>query len=203
MSPTRPLRTLVACLLAGLAVLAVTGCGTKGSAKNPVREGIAVDISGLKYNVFITRELNPTDAEDKAYYQGDEETPECVTALTLAKGDSTKAPGCPTNLYGVFIQVCNEHGGDPLAATIDGFKIVDSQGKEYRPLPLPKANLYAYQARTLTKGDCIPEAGSTAATAPIGGSILVFRLPVQTTENRPLELEVTSAGKSHRFELDL
>ena len=38
--------------------------------------------------------------------------------------------------------------------------------------------------------ECIPEAGSVAQLGPTAGSMLLFRLPLENTENRPLELEI-------------
>jgi hypothetical protein len=55
----------------------------------------------------------------------------------------------------------------------------------------------------LGKRECIPTKGSTADTAPIGGAVFVFRLPVQATENRPLELTVNTGDKVKQFQLDI
>jgi hypothetical protein len=200
MSRTTVTRTFLACLLLGVSVFAA-GCfgGEAGADKNPVSEGIAVRLDGLDYNVYMTRELNVTDPEDKAYYQGPVEDPLCApgSALTV----SERQQKCPTNLYGVFISVCNVYGGTHMAAS--KFEIEDSQGNTYEPLPLPQANLFAYRARPLAKKDCIPTKGSTADTAPIAGAVFVFRLPVQATENRPLEFRVDTGDKVKLFELDI
>src|SRR5688500_10009741 len=34
------------------------------------REGIAVDLDGIDYEIFITRQLNVQDPEDRQYYPG-------------------------------------------------------------------------------------------------------------------------------------
>jgi hypothetical protein len=99
------------------------------------------------------------------------------------------------------VAVCNVNGGSHLAAS--KWHIEDSQGNVYDPLPLARTNLFAYRPRTLTERQCIPTKGSTADTAPIGGAVFVFRLPVQATENRPLELELNTGDKIKRFELDI
>jgi hypothetical protein len=212
-------------LLAALAAVAVfAGCGKKGEDHEPVREGIAAPLGGLDYNVYITRQLNPRDVEDKAYYQGPEEVEECAQTGTGASLTPEERPQqCPTSLFGVFVQVCNEEtDGTPMAAreprvqkiaATDGeegelefggdFEIEDSRGNKFEPLVLPPSNVFAYRARPLEKGDCIPEAGSAAATAPTSGALLVFRLPVAATENRPLELSVSVGGETRKFELDI
>jgi hypothetical protein len=155
----RPKSVLVACAVA--AVLTAGGC------KNPrpdgaAREGLNVKVAGLDYNVFITRQLNLHDAEDRFR--------------------------------------------SPVTTQ---FRVEDNQGKTFRPLPLPIENQFAYHPRLLSKKACIPEPGSAAATGPIEGSMLLFKLPTTSLENRPLELfiEGTEAPgqptQTKRVELDI
>jgi hypothetical protein len=216
MTPRRVIRPLIAC---ALLALAVAGCGTKGEDKDPVREGIATNLAGLDYNVFITRQLNPKSVEDRDYFAGNETAPECLpqkpgseTPVQLTPEERPQK--CPTNLYGVFVQVCNETSdGAPTAARepteIKGrefagdFEIEDAQGNKFEPIALPATNVFAYRGRPLKKGDCIPASGSAASNAPTGGALLVFRLPVAATENRPLELSVSVGGATQKFELDI
>jgi hypothetical protein len=220
MTPGRLSTVLITC--AAAAVLA--GCGTKGEDHEPAREGIAAPLGGLDYNVFITRQLNPKDVEDRGYYTGPEESGECAGTGTGSSLTPEERPQrCPTSLFGVFIEVCNEEtDGAPVAAReprvqrgvgTDGaetegelggdFEIEDSQGNKFEPIALPPTNVFAYRARPLKKNDCIPASGSAAATAPTGGSMLLFRLPVAATENRPLELSVSVGGETRKFELDI
>jgi len=212
MTPGRLIRLVLAC---ALLALVAAGCGTKGEEKDPVREGIATDLAGLDYNVFITRQLNPKSVEDKDYFNGPEESEECAQKATPPQlTPEERVQRCPTNLYGVFIQVCNETSdGAPKAAreatSIEGrefagdFEIEDAQGNKFEPLPMPPTNVFAYRARPLRKGDCIPAAGSAAFSSPTAGALLVFRIPVAATENRPLELSVSVGGETQKFELDI
>lgn len=194
----RSSRALAACL-AGLALAGLgAGCGggqaTTGEAagqarsEEAVREGLFHDLAGLEYKVFITRQLNQSDPEDKAYFQGPEPPP-------------------GSTYYGVFIQVCN-HGEEPQRSA-RSFKIVDTQGNEFSPTPLPASNAFAYAPAVLAPDACIPDAASIAGQAPTGGALVLFELPLEATENRPLELEVTSgynaAGepRMQAFELDI
>jgi hypothetical protein len=62
----------------------------------------------------------------------------------------------------------------------------------------------AYEPGELDPEECIPEAGSLAQLGPEAASMLLFRLPLEITENRPLELEIEGEGDEHlTFELDI
>ncbi len=177
----RPL-TLLVCLAALAAIVAACGDEEPGVTE-PAREGLAVPLGGVDYNVFITRQLNPKIPADDAFYQGPE-------------------PGPDENLYGVFLQACNN--SEEAHETVDEFLIVDNQGNEFEPEELPEDNQWAYAPRELDPKECIPESGSVAQQGTTGGAMLLFRLPLQTTENRPLELEVEGEGDEKlTFELDI
>ena len=161
-------RLPIAALACVLAALALGGC--KSSRPEGVaREGLYEEVAGLDYNVFITRELNIRDAEDRDYYRGPEAPPGSA-------------------LYGVFVQVCNHGHGYKFPDT--KFVMEDNQGNRFEPQPLPDDNVFAYRPRRLSSGACIPEPGSAAATGPTGGALLLFKVPLTSLENRPLELKV-------------
>jgi hypothetical protein len=171
--------TLAACVLA----LGVTGCGDEEpGVDEPAREGLALELDGVDYNVFITRQLNPRVTPDMAYVT--EEAP----------------PG--EALYGVFIEACNN--SDEPRETVSEFVVHDNQENRFEPEELPEDNHFAYTPRTLNPQECIPEAGSVAQLGPTEGAMLLFQLPIQNTENRPLELEMEAPdGETLTFELDI
>jgi hypothetical protein len=190
MRPTRVTRTAV-CLLALASAAALTACGkhVEPGVDEPAREGLAIDVAGVAYNVFITRELNPKITPDQAYYNGE-------------------PPGKDRTLYGIFIQACNE--GTKTRMSTDDFLVEDNQGNEFEPIELEEENPFAYKPRTLAKGDCIPADGSVAQQGPTAGSMLLFEFPLENTENRPLELDIrgpydpaTGERESKQIELDL
>jgi hypothetical protein len=179
--PTKTIAAACALLLAG----GLAGCGDEEpGVDEPAREGLALELSGVDYNVFITRQLNPAIPPDNAYYKGP----------PVTKGQT---------LYGVFLQACNN--SDEAQRTASEFKILDNQGNEFEPAELPEENDFAYRATELNPKECIPQSGSVAQLGPTAGSMLLFRLPLAITENRPLELEVESpvAGEHLTFELDI
>jgi hypothetical protein len=184
-----PAKTVAACALIVAALFA--GCEKKemGTEEEPAREGLALDLGGIDYNVFITRELNPQVPPDNAYYKG-----------PLAKKGEA--------LYGVFLEACNT-GTEPLP-TASRFKVIDNQGNEFEPTPLPETNDFAYRPIRLDPDECQPEAGSVAQLGPTAASMLLFTIPISNTENRPLELEVEAPEgvpdaepKKLIFELDI
>ena len=176
MSPTRK---LLAALLAGSVLLA--GCGDPEEGE-PIREGLAHELEGLDYNVFITRQLNPSLPEDKVYYHG-------------------PSPPAGSALYGVFIEVCNR--SDEPHASVDHFVVKDTQGAEFEPVELPEDNDFAYRPELLQPEQCIPARGSVAQLGPTAGAMLLFALPLEATENRPLELEIGEGEHSIEVELDI
>lgn len=181
MQPRRA--TLVLCALALAAPLVLAACGEEHpGVDEPAREGLALELDGVDYNVFITRQLNPRVVPDQAYV-------------------SDEAPA-GESLYGVFIQVCN-HSDEPRQ-TVSEFVVLDNQDNRFEPEDLPADNAFAYSPRTLNPDECIPEAGSVAQLGPTAGSMLLFQLPLDTTENRPLELEIEADnGDTLTFELDI
>ena len=177
------------CIAAACAVVAVTAAGcSSGRPNGSGREGKPVTVAGLSYNVYITRELNLRDAEDHGYYAGPEARPGFA-------------------LYGLFLTVCNDGHGFRTPQT--AFTVEDNQGNRFHPLPVRRSNVFAYRPRRLSHAACIPDTGSPAFSAPSGGAVLVFKFPVVSLENRPLELLIQNrAGPSappqtKRVELDI
>jgi hypothetical protein len=163
----------------------------RGFSSDDIREGLAVPVDGVRYTVFITRQLNPRDPEDSQYYKGPEPKPGRV-------------------FYGVFIQACVPEEADGGRPTAREFEVEDTLGDKYHPKPLPEENVFAYRPQKLRPGVCIPNQASATAYSPTGGSMLLFDLPVAAAENRPLELSirgeydrVKNTRQTAKIELDI
>ena len=183
MSLRRPGSAAIVCVACALAAVAMTGCQKRSSAIG--REGQGIKVAGVTYNVYITRQLNPYDAEDSAY----------------TAGENADVPGY--YFYGVFLTACNENEHGPKLRPTTNFAIHDTQGDRFTPLALPKTNVFAYRPKPLAKKSCVPSVGSIAASGPTAGALLIFKVPVIAVENRPLRLEIQSQGQSHLIELDI
>jgi hypothetical protein len=172
----------------------LAGCGANPRENGASREGLPERVGGIDYNVYITRELNLHDVEDSGYYKGREAPPGFA-------------------LYGVFLTACNpaKAATSPNIPAASDFTVIDTQGNRFKPLPpVPPDSIFAYQPVPLKHRACIPKRGSLAASGPTNGALLVFKLPLRTLENRPLDLEIVSPPDPHtgdrdtgRIELDV
>jgi hypothetical protein len=175
--------------LAALAALAVAGCGNKvDTAIVGETEGIYVGVDGLTYQVQISRILNPASPEDRAYLRGLPET--------------EAEPAEDEVWFGIFLRVENE--GDEQREAAEDFIIHDTQETEYEPLELdPEANVFAYEAVPVGPGKLIPELDSPASDNTIQGSLLLFKMKVESLGNRPLEFEIESREGGDNAIVDL
>lgn len=180
-------RSLLLLLVAVLAT-ALSACGNKQDViTHGDTEGTYLDVGPMKYQVQISRLLNPTDREDREYLMG------------LPAGERLN-PG--EQWFAVFIRV--ENGSDKPQIAADQYAIRDTQGKIFRPIQMGPANVFAYRGGRVGPHQLIPVTGTAAAQGTIQGSLLLFKIPVKNFENRPLALEIqNSAVPGVRADVDL
>ena len=167
-------RRLATLMLVALAALTLGACGNKEKVTlHGSTEGIYIDVGDLKYQVQISRLLNPTDTEDRDYF------------VDLPAGQQL-APD--ENWFAVFIRVENDSGKAEPAT--DGYSIRDTQGNVYKPITMGPKNVFAYRPAVLQPKDILPLPSSAAAENTIQGSMLLFKIPVANFQNRPLVLEI-------------
>jgi hypothetical protein len=169
----------LALLAALLASGALAACGNHPDEHARVvradNEGIYLDIGKLKYQVQVSRQLNPDDVQDRSFLAG---VPAAERQLK------------PNEVwFGVFLRVQNETG-TALAPSGD-IKILDTQDTEYRPLTLDDTNLFAYRpTEAVPANDVVPLADTPGYDSPVRGSLVLFKLTLTALGNRPLELEI-------------
>jgi hypothetical protein len=175
-------------LLVAVASLALAACGNKEERTlHGDTEGTYIDVGPLKYQVQISRLLNPNDVEDKGY-------------LTDLPADQTLAPD--EQWFAVFMRV--ENTSDKAAPAATDYSIRDTEGKVFRPVTMGPKNVFAYRAATLQPKDILPLPGSPAGESTIQGAMLLFKIPVANFENRPLVLQIPSpSGGNETGTVDL
>jgi hypothetical protein len=181
-----PNRRLVLPLLAALAlavlVVGVSACGYSSDSKDVV-EGEPVELGDLQFNVTFSRYLNPNDNEDSAYLVGQPAPPE------------------GSNYFGVFFEVQNEsEEPQTLPSTL---KITDAANQTYDVIP--SESLYALDfGGEVEPQEQVPVLDSTPQQGPIEGSVAIFLLPSEASDNRPLTLHIPGAdGENAEVNLDL
>jgi hypothetical protein len=186
--------------LALLAVVAVFALGACGDSHTKVATGTYagesganapyLDVGPLSYEVQLSRELNPTNAEDAAYLQG------------LSVAERQLAPG--QEWFAVFVQVYNK-SSQPLSSASD-LTISDSQGNTYVPVVPSQINPFAYRAGTVAAKGQLPVADTTANSGPTQGALLLYKIQTVSLDNRPLELKIvdpTDSTQTATAELDV
>jgi hypothetical protein len=186
------LRALITAALGLVLATAVGACGNKHETVTTAdTEGIYIDVAGLTYQVQVSREINPRDIEDQGYLKG-------------------LPPGTPPlkgteSWFGVFVRVWNEESEPAIAA--QEFRVVDTQYQDgqpcepakgcYQPVALDtRINSFAYAPTQIDPKEQYPPPSSVAWEGVIGGSMLLFRIPYASYDNRPLELKLKSSASS-------
>jgi hypothetical protein len=191
------LRKLPPVLLACAALTALAGCGdshSKVSTGTYAGESGAnapyLDVGPLKYEIQLSRQLNPTNSEDQAYLQG------------LTPAQAKLEPG--QEWFAVFVQVYNTGSqAEPAAGTVS---ISDTQGNVYEPLQPNATNAFAYRGGTVPGKGQIPEPDTTPSSGPTQGALLLYKIQTQSLSNRPLEVKIANpqnASEKASAELDV
>lgn len=173
---------LLAALALGLIAVGVSACGYEHHEKDVV-EGEPVELGELAFNVTFSRFLNINDNEDSAYLVGQEPPPD------------------GSAYFGVFFEVQNESEEEQtLPSTV---WITDAADQRYDVLP--SESLYALPFDgPVESQEQIPVLDSTPDLGPIEGSVAIFLLPAEASDNRPLTLHIPGAdGENATVTLDL
>jgi hypothetical protein len=194
--PSQPRKRSLAAL-AVVAVFAVAGCGesmsrvTTGTyAGESGKNAPYLDVGQLKYEVQLSRELNPVNTEDSNYLEG------------LTPEQAKLEPG--EEWFGVFLQVYNNnHEALPAASQIT---ISDTQENTYTPIEPNQTNSYVYRPALVPGNGQLPLPNSVAYDGPTQGALLLFKIKVVSLDNRPLTIKIvdpTNSVETASAELDV
>jgi hypothetical protein len=183
----RLLRIVLATALLGVVA---AGCGESTSPKTTAEtEGLYLDINGLKYQIEMSRYMNPNDVEDAEYLVG------------LPEG--SPPPADDEIYFGVWVRVENVSEDETLPAASE-WAIHDTQDNVYRPIPIDtEINPFAFEAVDVPPKTVIPLTSSAAGQGPIQGLLLLFKIKNESFQNRPLELRFSNGGDSQEGTYDL
>jgi hypothetical protein len=185
------MRRLLTTLAVLVAAVALGACGNKEErVLHGTTEGTYLDLGPLKYQVQISRLLNPTSPEDRAYLVGLDSR-----ARRLPVGQEW---------FGVFMRVQNETSRPQRAAT--DYTITDTQNTKFKPVALGPDNVFAYRGGVVGPDALLPVVDSPAAEGTIQGALLLFKIPTRNLENRPLELSIrapNAPGQTATVDLDV
>ena len=168
-------------LLAAVLALGLSACGQEAvdpggyqteNAQVAETEGIYLELGEMKYQVQISRQLNPLLIDDRDYFEGISEAD-----LDLADDEVW---------FGVWMRVENESEEPQEAA--ERFTIVDTQENEYVPVQIGEENKFAYAAREVEGGKLLPDPNGPAGERQPNGALLLYKLKRFSLDNRPLEL---------------
>jgi hypothetical protein len=174
--------------LAAVAALATSACNKHEVVHLADTEGIYVSVDGLKYQIQISRILEPSSPEDQAYIRG---VPETEAEL---QDDEL--------WYGIFMRV--ENDGDDPAPMAENYVIRDTDGNEFEPIELdPEENVFLYEAQELQPGVVAPIQNSPSFDNTIRGELLLFKVNAASLGNRPLELEIESPSGGENAIIDV
>jgi hypothetical protein len=179
--------------IALLAVVA-SGCGHDPDEATAIQqtaetEGLYLDVNGLKYQIQMSRYMNPNDVEDQEYLVG--------------LGENAAPPSEDEIYFGVWVRVENTSEDETRpAATI--WEIHDTQENVYRPIPLDTdVNAFAYEPGPVPPKTVWPLTSSAAGQGPIQGLMLLFKIRNESFQNRPLELKFRNGGSGQEGTYDL
>ena len=170
----------IASLLTLLAVVGgLSACGTKEDVVTEGEtEGTYLDVGPLKYQVQISRQLNPTDKEDRTFLVG------------LPKAE--RRLDDESVWFAVFVRAENE--SDKAQPAAQDFKIETTADEEFEPVHLASVNTFAYKPVSIPPEGKLPDPDSIAGANGINGRLLLFKVPRTSLENRPLEFKITGTG---------
>jgi len=176
-------RRLATLLAAVLAAAGLSACGNHPDKSARVvraeTEGLYLDVGKLKYQVQISRALNPYDRQDKAYLVG---VPEDERELA---SDEV--------WFAVFLRVQNETAREQLPSA--AIEIIDTQEQIFEPIGFEAENIFAYRSsEAIPAGEVLPLENTPAFEIPARGALLLFKLKNATLDNRPLELKIEGRG---------
>ena len=185
------LRLLVSALSIA-ALLGLSACGREEQERGEVQseaaqvaetEGLYVSVDELKYQVQVSRQLNPLLVDDQKYLEG--------------VSEDDRELGNDEVWFAIFMRVQNQ--AHESIAFAEDFEIRDTQENIYRPVQLGPENDFAYRPGELPENEVYPLPNSPAGERQPQGSLILFKVKRFSLDNRPLELLIQGRSGQEAF----
>jgi hypothetical protein len=160
--------------LALTASLALAACGQEAQDEGGFQteisivaetEAIYVNLDGLKYQVQVSRQLNPDAVDDRAYFAG------------LSEEDRQLADD--EEWFGIWMRAEN-NTKEPQRLARD-FEIRDTQENVFRPVFVGPDNVFAYRPEVVRPNEDYPDPNSAAGERSPQGSLILFKVSASRT----------------------
>jgi hypothetical protein len=178
-------------LLCAALLVVLSGCGNRHDEPRTFAEseGLYLELGEVYYQIQISRQLNEEDVTDRD--------------MLVGIPESVQPPADDEAYFGVFVRAWN-FTDEPLPVAQD-FEIIDANEDRYFPVRVEEdVNVFSRWPETLEPGRVAPEVESTAFNSPIGGRLVLFKLPYATFQQRPLEFRIKpDAGDEGIVDLDV
>lgn len=155
--------------------------GTGADRGETAPEGSTVRLGGIGYRVVLARRLNPALSPDRALV-----------------GPRRAAPGF--TLLGVFLRACNRT--DATARATGSVSLTTATGRDAAAVRLPTGNVFAYRGGPVAPDACRPTSGS-APDVLEGGGLVLFDVPEDLLEDRPVAVRLRAGGDERLLAIDL
>ncbi len=191
------MRRLLPLSLALAASLVLAACGQEAQdpsggfqteiAQVAETEAIYIDLDGLKYQVQVSRQLNPGLVDDRGYFAD-------LPGETRELGDDEE-------WFGIWLRA--ENNEKKAHRLTDRFEIVDTQENVYRPIEFGPNNPFAYRPDVVQANENYPDPNSPAGERQPQGSLILFKVKRFSLDNRPLELIITGTESGEKASVAL
>ena len=159
------------------AALGLAACGNKQATITAGdSEAEFVTLGSMQYQVQLSRQLNSSDTGDRA--------------LLIGIPPAARGIGPKQVWFGVWVRVTNKSGTPARSA--DQFTIMDTRGRTYQPVVLQPVNAFAYRPSVVKS--TYPTLNSVSSNTPPGGAFLLFKLPLDALDFRPLKLDFANSS---------
>ena len=189
---TRPMTRLARFALLCLAAVAAVG-GVRlrqqgGGHHLAETEGIYVTVDDVKYQIQISRILDPASPEDQAYLRGAARDGDAGRRRGLVRASSCASRTTPTS-----------RTRSPTSSSSTTRRATSSS----RSSSTPRSTCSSTSPSELEPGTVYPELNAPASDNTIRGGLLLFKIPAASLGNRPLEFEIESPSGGENAIIDI